>query len=93
MINRNWKSTLLSPLLTCVPDVTTCLDGVTDSSKTQIKPVCEQDFELNVEHDINIHDVKQFASEVCNVSPDANWTSDVLDKPVLNVVPVSSCTV
>ena len=61
MINRNWKSTLLSPLLTCVPDVTICLDGVTDSSKTQIKPVCEQDFELHVEHDINIHDAKQFA--------------------------------
>ena len=65
------------PLLTCVPDVTICLDSVTDSEKMQINPVCEQDFELNVEHDTNIHDVKQFASEVCNVFLDANWTGDV----------------
>ena len=41
---------------------------------------------------MNIHDAKQFASEVCNVLPDANWTGNVLDKPVLNVVPVFSCT-
>ena len=51
--------------------------SVTDSSKTQIKPACEQDFKLNVEHGINIHDVRQFVSEVCNVFPDANWTRDV----------------
>ena len=69
------------------------MDSVTDSEKMQINPVCEQDFELNVEHDTNIHDVKQFASEVCNVFFDANWTGDVLDKPVLNVVPIASCTV
>ena len=79
--------------LTCVPDVTICWDSVTDSVKMQINPVCEQDFKLNVEHDINIHDVSQFASEVCNVVPNANWTLDVLDKPVLNVVPISSRTV
>ena len=76
-----------------MPDVTICSDSVTDSVKMQINPVCEQDFKLNVEHDINIHDVKQFASEVCNVLLDANWTCDVSDKPVLNVVPISSCAV
>ena len=76
-----------------MPDVTICLDSVTDSVKMQINPVCEQDFKLNVGHDIHIHGVKQFASEVCNVFPDANWTRDALDKPVLSVVPISSCTV
>ena len=55
--------------------------------------VFEQDFKLNVEHDINIHDVKQFASEECNLLLDANWMCDVSDKPVMNVVPISSCTV
>ena len=55
--------------------------------------VFEQDFKLNVEHDMNIHDVKQFASEVCNLLLDANWTCDVSDKPVMNVVPISPCTV
>ena len=74
-------------------DVTICLDSVTDSFKMQINPACEQDFRLNVEHDINIHDVLQFASEVCNVFLDASWTRDVSDKPVLNVVPISICTV
>ena len=59
----------------------------------QINLVCEQDFKLNVEHDINIRDVKQFASEVCNVLPDGKCTRDVLDKPVLNVVAISSRTV
>ena len=76
-----------------MPDVTICLDGVTDSVKMRMNPVCEQDFELNVEHDINIHDVKQFASDVFNVFLDANWTCDVSDKPVLNVVPIPLCTV
>ena len=76
-----------------MPDVTICLDVVTDSVKMQINSVCELDFKLNVEHDINVHDVKQFASEVCNVFPDANWTCDVSDKPVSNVVSISSCKV
>ena len=67
--------------------------AITDSVKMQINPVCEQDSKLNVKHDINIHDVKQFASDECNVLLDAKWTCDVSDKPVLNVVPISSCTV
>ena len=46
----------------------------------QINPVCEQNFKLNVEHDTNIHDVKQFASEVFNVLLDANWTCDVSEQ-------------
>ena len=61
-------STLFYPVADCGPDVTICLDSVTYSSKMQVNPVCEPGFELNVEHDINIHDVKQFSSEVCNVS-------------------------
>ena len=61
--------------------------------KMQINPVCEQHFKLNMEHDINMHGVKQFASEVCNVFPDANSTRDVSDKPVSNVVPICLCTV
>ena len=57
MINRELKAHSFIPLLTCVPDVTICLDGVTDSVMIQINPVCEQGFKLNVEHDTNIHDV------------------------------------
>ena len=35
-----------------------------------INPAGEQDLELNLEHDMDIHDVKQLASEMCNVFPD-----------------------
>ena len=78
------------PLLTCAR----CHDLLGQchrSVKMQINPVCQQDIKLNVEHDIHIHDVQQFASEVCNVFLDATWTCDVLDNPVLNVVPSSVC--
>ena len=75
----------------------------------QNKSACEQGFELNVEHDTDIHGQKHSVSEMCKILPEHMrvrykdsifWnegtvadceTRGVLDKAVLNVVPISSC--
>ena len=41
--------------------------SVTSSLKMQINPNGEQGFELDLEPSMDIHDVKQLASEMCNV--------------------------
>uniref|UniRef100_A0A7S1FIS2 Ubiquitin-like domain-containing protein n=1 Tax=Noctiluca scintillans TaxID=2966 RepID=A0A7S1FIS2_NOCSC len=47
-----------------------CLDSVTGSLKMQFNPVGEEGFELDLQPEMDIRDVKQLASEMCNVLPE-----------------------
>ena len=51
-------------MLTCVPDVVVCLDSVTSWLKVQINRAGEQDFELDLESEMDIYNVKAVAIEM-----------------------------